>query len=293
MHHSLTTIDSRNNSISKIIAEEKLTLFLWCYQVSSLFCALAVGSRAVFINYTGAVFTLVKTDRVVGFLLLLCQKSQTSECIFFSSSRPFSPPQVATAFSIPLRQQNPMHKTWIGDPVLPQTEYLAAPSKNHRVYVKVVHSSCCSDLRRQRNITCCSTEQAKNLDSAVTFKKEFVLVSENLYNYGLEEYEKREATVSKFYKRFYEILTVNQQESKRTISDFESQNKRVMLYFYLFDMWFLYILYKLLIVLKMEVAPLNIEKLFWIDNVVMEISTWSLMAESQSGWEWKESMEVI
>ncbi|NXR32039.1 DRC3 protein, partial [Zosterops hypoxanthus] len=54
----------------------------------------------------------------------------------------------------------------------------------------------------------------------------FVLVSENLYNYGLEEYEKREATVSKFYKRFYEILTVNQQESKRTISDFESQNKR-------------------------------------------------------------------
>ncbi|TRZ17112.1 hypothetical protein HGM15179_010011 [Zosterops borbonicus] len=54
----------------------------------------------------------------------------------------------------------------------------------------------------------------------------FVLISENLYNYGLEEYEKREATVSKFYKRFYEILTVNQQESKRTISDFESQNKR-------------------------------------------------------------------
>ncbi|NWR07211.1 DRC3 protein, partial [Paradoxornis webbianus] len=54
----------------------------------------------------------------------------------------------------------------------------------------------------------------------------FVLVSENLYNYGLQEYEKREAEVSKFYKRFHEILTVNQQESKRIISDFDSQNQR-------------------------------------------------------------------
>uniref|UniRef100_A0A8C3QQB8 Dynein regulatory complex subunit 3 n=1 Tax=Cyanoderma ruficeps TaxID=181631 RepID=A0A8C3QQB8_9PASS len=55
----------------------------------------------------------------------------------------------------------------------------------------------------------------------------FVLVSENLYNYGLEQYEKREAEVSKFYKRYNEILTVNQQESKRIISDFESQNQRL------------------------------------------------------------------
>ncbi|NXB13936.1 DRC3 protein, partial [Rhagologus leucostigma] len=54
----------------------------------------------------------------------------------------------------------------------------------------------------------------------------FVSVCENLYNYGLEEYEKREAEVSKFYKRFHEILTVNQQESKRIISDFENQNQR-------------------------------------------------------------------
>ncbi|NXP60474.1 DRC3 protein, partial [Chloropsis cyanopogon] len=54
----------------------------------------------------------------------------------------------------------------------------------------------------------------------------FVLVSGNLYNYGLEEYEKREAEVSKFYKRYHEILTVNQQESKRIISDFESRNQR-------------------------------------------------------------------
>ncbi|XP_066054352.1 dynein regulatory complex subunit 3 [Chamaea fasciata] len=63
-------------------------------------------------------------------------------------------------------------------------------------------------------------------DLQQAYKKEFVLVSENLYNYGLQEYEKREAEVSKFYKRFNEILTVNQQESKRIISDFESQNQR-------------------------------------------------------------------
>ncbi|NXB00963.1 DRC3 protein, partial [Cnemophilus loriae] len=54
----------------------------------------------------------------------------------------------------------------------------------------------------------------------------FVSVSGNLYNYGLEEYEKREAEVSKFDKRLHEILTVNQQESKRIISDFESRNQR-------------------------------------------------------------------
>ncbi|OWK57857.1 Leucine-rich repeat-containing protein 48 [Lonchura striata] len=80
--------------------------------------------------------------------------------------------------------------------------------------------------RSRRNIMCCSTEQAKDLDSAVTYKKEFVLVCGNLYNYGLEEYEKREAEVSKFYKRLHEILAVNQQESKRIISDFESQNQK-------------------------------------------------------------------
>ncbi|XP_053813383.1 dynein regulatory complex subunit 3 [Vidua chalybeata] len=63
-------------------------------------------------------------------------------------------------------------------------------------------------------------------DLLQAYKKEFVLVCENLYNYGLEEYEKREAEVSKFYKRLHEILAVNQQESKRIISDFESRNQR-------------------------------------------------------------------
>ncbi|NWR47687.1 DRC3 protein, partial [Regulus satrapa] len=54
----------------------------------------------------------------------------------------------------------------------------------------------------------------------------FVSVCENLYKYGLEEYEKREVEVSKFYRRLHEILAVNQQESKRIISDFESRNQR-------------------------------------------------------------------
>nr|XP_030140978.3 dynein regulatory complex subunit 3 isoform X1 [Taeniopygia guttata]XP_030140979.3 dynein regulatory complex subunit 3 isoform X1 [Taeniopygia guttata]XP_030140980.3 dynein regulatory complex subunit 3 isoform X1 [Taeniopygia guttata]XP_041575001.1 dynein regulatory complex subunit 3 isoform X1 [Taeniopygia guttata] len=63
-------------------------------------------------------------------------------------------------------------------------------------------------------------------DLLQAYKKEFVLVCGNLYNYGLEEYEKREAEVSKFYKRLHEIMAVNQQESKRIISDFESQNQK-------------------------------------------------------------------
>ncbi|NWV13323.1 DRC3 protein, partial [Ptilonorhynchus violaceus] len=54
----------------------------------------------------------------------------------------------------------------------------------------------------------------------------FVLVCENLYKYGLEEHEKREAEVSNFYKRLHEILTVNQQESKKIISNFENRYQR-------------------------------------------------------------------
>ncbi|KAM7007563.1 dynein regulatory complex subunit 3 [Passerculus sandwichensis] len=46
------------------------------------------------------------------------------------------------------------------------------------------------------------------------YPEEFVSVCESLYNYGLEEYEKREAEVSKFYKRLHEILAVNQEEKK-------------------------------------------------------------------------------
>jgi len=128
MHHSLTTTDPRNNSIAKIIAEEKLTLFLWCYQVSSLFCALAVGSGVVFISYAGTVFTLVKTDSIVCFVPLLCQEVREVDVFAFFPQGLF-PPQVATAFSVSLRWQNPTHKMWMIDPVLPQTECLAACSQ--------------------------------------------------------------------------------------------------------------------------------------------------------------------
>uniref|UniRef100_A0A8D0ERP9 Dynein regulatory complex subunit 3 n=1 Tax=Strix occidentalis caurina TaxID=311401 RepID=A0A8D0ERP9_STROC len=56
----------------------------------------------------------------------------------------------------------------------------------------------------------------------------FVSVCENLFNYGLKEYEKREAEVSDFYESLHEALTANQQEGRKIILDFENRNKRVM-----------------------------------------------------------------
>ncbi|NXL61689.1 DRC3 protein, partial [Chordeiles acutipennis] len=66
----------------------------------------------------------------------------------------------------------------------------------------------------------------KYLDSGVTYRKEFVSVCENLFNYGLKEYEKREAEVSDFYKFLREALTANQQEGRKIILDFENRKKR-------------------------------------------------------------------
>ncbi|NXH67413.1 DRC3 protein, partial [Hydrobates tethys] len=54
----------------------------------------------------------------------------------------------------------------------------------------------------------------------------FVSVCENLFNYGLREYEKREAEVSDFYESLHEALTANQQEGRKIILDFENRNKR-------------------------------------------------------------------
>uniref|UniRef100_A0A8C0BEC9 Dynein regulatory complex subunit 3 n=1 Tax=Buteo japonicus TaxID=224669 RepID=A0A8C0BEC9_9AVES len=56
----------------------------------------------------------------------------------------------------------------------------------------------------------------------------FVSVCENLFNYGLKEYEKREAEVSDFYEGLHEALTANQQEGRKIILDFENRNKRVI-----------------------------------------------------------------
>ncbi|XP_017678510.1 PREDICTED: dynein regulatory complex subunit 3 isoform X1 [Lepidothrix coronata] len=63
-------------------------------------------------------------------------------------------------------------------------------------------------------------------DLLQAYRKEFVSVCEKLYNYGLEEYEKREAEVSDFYKKLHEILLASQEESKKAMFDFENRNKQ-------------------------------------------------------------------
>ncbi|XP_068555715.1 dynein regulatory complex subunit 3 isoform X1 [Anas acuta] len=62
-------------------------------------------------------------------------------------------------------------------------------------------------------------------DLLQAYRKDFVSVCENLFNYGLKEYEKREAEVSEFYEGLHEVLTANQQEGSKIILDFENQNK--------------------------------------------------------------------
>ncbi|KAM6121716.1 dynein regulatory complex subunit 3 [Phoenicopterus ruber ruber] len=65
-------------------------------------------------------------------------------------------------------------------------------------------------------------------DLLQAYPSQFVSVCENLFNYGLKEYEKREAEVSDFYKGLHEALTANQQEGRKIILDFENQNKRTL-----------------------------------------------------------------
>ncbi|KAK2533658.1 Lrrc48 [Columba guinea] len=65
----------------------------------------------------------------------------------------------------------------------------------------------------------------QNTLTSVTYREEFVSVCENLFNFGLKEYEKREAEVSEFYECRNEALTANQQESRKLILDFENRNK--------------------------------------------------------------------
>ncbi|NXX77469.1 DRC3 protein, partial [Urocolius indicus] len=65
----------------------------------------------------------------------------------------------------------------------------------------------------------------QNTLTDVTYRKEFVSVCENLFNYGLKEHEKREAEVSDFYEGLHQALTANQQEGRKIILDFENRNK--------------------------------------------------------------------
>ncbi|XP_021267737.1 dynein regulatory complex subunit 3 isoform X2 [Numida meleagris] len=62
-------------------------------------------------------------------------------------------------------------------------------------------------------------------DLLQAYRKDFVSVCENLFNYGLKEYEKREAEVAEFYEGLHEVLTANQEEGRKIILDFENQNK--------------------------------------------------------------------
>ncbi|NXA49386.1 DRC3 protein, partial [Nothocercus julius] len=54
----------------------------------------------------------------------------------------------------------------------------------------------------------------------------FVSVCENLFNYGLEQHEKREAEVSDFYESLQEALTANQEQGRKIILKFENRHKR-------------------------------------------------------------------
>ncbi|KAM9222809.1 dynein regulatory complex subunit 3 [Leptosomus discolor] len=63
-------------------------------------------------------------------------------------------------------------------------------------------------------------------DLLQAYPSRFVSVCEELFNYGLREYEKREAEVSEFYESLHEALTANQREGRKIIVDFENRNKR-------------------------------------------------------------------
>ncbi|KAM6250050.1 dynein regulatory complex subunit 3 isoform 2-T2 [Porphyrio hochstetteri] len=63
-------------------------------------------------------------------------------------------------------------------------------------------------------------------DLLQAYRKEFVSVCEELFNYGLKEYEKREAKVSNFYKSLQKALTATHQEWQSIILDFKNRNKK-------------------------------------------------------------------
>nr|XP_025951070.1 dynein regulatory complex subunit 3 isoform X2 [Dromaius novaehollandiae] len=65
-------------------------------------------------------------------------------------------------------------------------------------------------------------------DLLQAYRKEFVSVCENLFNYGLKQHEKREAEVSDFYESLHEALTANQEQGRKIILEFENRNKRTL-----------------------------------------------------------------
>ncbi|XP_006023973.1 dynein regulatory complex subunit 3 isoform X2 [Alligator sinensis] len=61
-------------------------------------------------------------------------------------------------------------------------------------------------------------------DLLETYRNKFESVCEKLFAYGLEQYEKRQAEVSTFYKCLQEALAANQEQGRKIILDFENQN---------------------------------------------------------------------
>lgn len=67
-----------------------------------------------------------------------------------------------------------------------------------------------------------------------TYRNKFESVCEKLFAYGLEQYEKRQAEVSTFYKCLQEALAANQEQGRKIILEFENQNVGVISYSLLF-----------------------------------------------------------
>uniref|UniRef100_A0A670JRM2 Dynein regulatory complex subunit 3 n=1 Tax=Podarcis muralis TaxID=64176 RepID=A0A670JRM2_PODMU len=65
------------------------------------------------------------------------------------------------------------------------------------------------------------------LDSDFTYKSKFVAICENLFEYGLKQYEKREAEVALFYECLNEALEDNHQQCSKILRDFEEKNHGV------------------------------------------------------------------
>ncbi|KAM7151755.1 dynein regulatory complex subunit 3 [Macrochelys suwanniensis] len=64
-----------------------------------------------------------------------------------------------------------------------------------------------------------------NLDSGFTYKSKFVLICENLFAYGLQQHEMRQAEVSTFFECLQEAVQDSQQQGTKIILDFENDNQ--------------------------------------------------------------------
>ncbi|XP_054851491.1 dynein regulatory complex subunit 3 [Eublepharis macularius] len=61
-----------------------------------------------------------------------------------------------------------------------------------------------------------------------TYKSKFVAICENLFEYGLKQYEKREAEVVLFYECLNEALEDNREQGSKIMADFEEKHLRAL-----------------------------------------------------------------